>query len=146
MHVTKCIGSVVGGTALATLGALAFPTTVLAEAPIVTETLKSSGAAAGWQLALTEAAPATETPPVRPNPCSVRLEQAWRTLGHFSDGFERYLLHQPPCNTNDLAPVSANGAIAALHHLLALTRVTHGTHYRLDGAYSAGAALTRAAH
>jgi hypothetical protein len=29
--------------------------------------------------------------------CSERLAEAWRGLGHFSDGYETYLLHRPPC-------------------------------------------------
>jgi hypothetical protein len=30
--------------------------------------------------------------------CAARLAQAWRWLGHFSDGYESYLLRQPPCS------------------------------------------------
>lgn len=34
----------------------------------------------------------------RLNRCAVGLAQAWRDLGHFSDGYESYLLRQPPCS------------------------------------------------
>lgn len=38
------------------------------------------------------------TEPTSPvDPCSARLAQAWRDLGHFSDAYETYLLTQPPC-------------------------------------------------
>jgi hypothetical protein len=30
------------------------------------------------------------------DPCSLRLARAWRALGHFSDGYETYLLHHSP--------------------------------------------------
>jgi hypothetical protein len=33
----------------------------------------------------------------RIDPCTARLAQAWEELGHFSDGFETYLLKQAPC-------------------------------------------------
>ena len=29
--------------------------------------------------------------------CADGIAQAWRGLGHFSDGYERHLLRQPPC-------------------------------------------------
>ena len=49
-----------------------------------------------------ESAPASgtvvPTPPAL-NACSARLAQAWRDLGHFSDGYETYLLRQPPCSS-----------------------------------------------
>jgi hypothetical protein len=38
-------------------------------------------------------------PTTRVDPCSARLAQAWQDLGHFSDGYESYLLRQPPCST-----------------------------------------------
>lgn len=45
-----------------------------------------------------ETAPASSSAePTPTGPCAVRLAQAWSDLGHFSDGYESYLLHQPPC-------------------------------------------------
>ena len=32
-----------------------------------------------------------------PAPCAAALAQAWERLGHYSDGYERYLLTQAPC-------------------------------------------------
>lgn len=31
--------------------------------------------------------------------CSAALAQTWRDMGHFSDGYEAYLLGQPPCSS-----------------------------------------------
>lgn len=36
--------------------------------------------------------------PTPTDPCAFRLAEAWRDLGHFSDGYESYLLRQPPCS------------------------------------------------
>lgn len=32
-----------------------------------------------------------------PADCSVALAKAWQRLGHYSDGYERYLITQSPC-------------------------------------------------
>lgn len=37
---------------------------------------------------------ASRTPPFT---CSETLAATWQRLGHFSDGYERYLLTRPPC-------------------------------------------------
>jgi hypothetical protein len=39
------------------------------------------------------------SPVMHPDRCSAELARAWNRLGHYSDGYERYLLHQPPCST-----------------------------------------------
>ena len=31
--------------------------------------------------------------------CRAVLTRAWKRLGHYSDGYERYLLRQPPCSS-----------------------------------------------
>lgn len=33
-----------------------------------------------------------------PRACRRTLAEAWERLGHYSDGYERYLLRQPPCS------------------------------------------------
>lgn len=47
--------------------------------------------------AVTAPAVAGPAQPSSSDPCSVLLAQRWSELGHFSDGYETYLLGQPPC-------------------------------------------------
>jgi hypothetical protein len=42
------------------------------------------------------------------DPCAVTLQRAWQRLGHFSDGYESYLLRQPPCSPSSTSGGSSS--------------------------------------
>ena len=52
---------------------------------------------AGAEPATAANAASASTPTL--GPCASTLARAWQQLGHFSDGYESYLLRQAPCST-----------------------------------------------